>query len=134
MQNEGKDTKGRSYDQIAKDGSTSAGSMGAGATGDIGAMPDKSGSAQRAGQGGMQSGGRTDDLLAGGTDDEQSDKGFQSGNQQQGGPDAGMGGLRGGKQGGAGGNRQSGELNQQGIGGQRTTEVDRDEGTSAREP
>lgn len=128
MQQDSKDTKGRSYDQITKDGSTSAGTMGTGATGDVGAMPPDSGSAQRAGQGGMQSGGRTDDLLAGGANDEQSDTGFQSGNQQQGGVDVGLGGMS--RQ----GNRQSGELNQQGIKGKRTTETDRDEGSPAREP
>jgi hypothetical protein len=59
MQNEGKDARGRNYDQTTKDGSTSAGSYGAGATGDIGA-----------GAGGNAQSGptRTDDLLSDGTD------------------------------------------------------------------
>lgn len=88
MQSEGKDAKGRNYHQIT-DGSTSAGSMGAGSTGDVGAIPGPD-----AGQGNQQSGrqdnqqsaqaGRTDDLLAGGSSAEQSDKGFQGQSPQQG--------------------------------------------------
>ena len=35
MQSEGKDAKGRNYDQVTKDGSGSAASMGAGGTGDV---------------------------------------------------------------------------------------------------
>jgi hypothetical protein len=59
MQSEGKDAKGRNYDQATKDGTTSAGSYGAGATGDIGS----------ASGGNEQSGPtRTDDVLSDGSD------------------------------------------------------------------
>lgn len=58
MQSEGHDAKGRNYDQATKDGTTSAGSYGAGATGDIGSA-----------SGNEQSGvTRTDDVLSDGTD------------------------------------------------------------------
>ena len=84
MQSEGKDAKGRNYDQITN-GSTSAGSMGSGSTGEVGAIPGQD-SAQDAKPGNEQSGdaGRTDDLLAGGSSDEASDKGFQGESGQQG--------------------------------------------------
>ena len=126
---QGKDTKGRSYDQITRDGTTSAGSMGTGATGDVGAMP---GSEQSAAQGGAQSGGRTDDLLAGGGQAEQGAQGF-GGGEHPSGLQTGMSGIGKAVQGGPGASCQSGELNQQGTGGQRTTEGDRDQGNSARE-
>src|SRR5438128_3771873 len=35
MQSEGKDAKGRNYDQVTKDGSSAAGTLGAGGTGDV---------------------------------------------------------------------------------------------------
>ena len=38
MQSEGKDAKGRNYDQVTKNGTSSAGSMGAGGTGDAGKL------------------------------------------------------------------------------------------------
>ena len=84
MQSEGKDAKGRNYDQITN-GSTSAGSMGAGSTGDVGAMPGPD-SQQAAKPADAQGGeaGRTDDLLAGGSGEEQSDKGFKGEAGQQG--------------------------------------------------
>lgn len=84
MQSEGKDAKGRNYHQIT-DGSTSAGSMGAGSTGDVGALPGPDAGPDAA-QGNQQSAqaGRTDDLLAGGSSAEQSDKGFQGRSAQQG--------------------------------------------------
>lgn len=86
-QNESQDSKGRSWDQITA-GTTSAATMGAGSTGEVGAKADGRGSAQRQDKGAMQQGGqgsagRTDDLLAGGSNEEQSDKGFK-GNQQSG--------------------------------------------------
>jgi hypothetical protein len=126
---QGKDKQGRSYDQVTRGGSTSAGSMGAGATGDVGAMP---GSEQSATAGGSHSGGRTDDLLAGSAQAEQDGKGF-AGGEHPSELQTGMSGIGNAGKGAAGASRQSGELNQQGIGGQRTTEVDRDEGNSARE-
>jgi hypothetical protein len=61
MQSEGKDAKGRNYDQVTKDGTSSAGTLGTGGTGDIGrgsgtnAQSDTGGNLQR---------GRTDDLLS----------------------------------------------------------------------
>ncbi len=76
--NEGKDVKGRSWDQITK-GTTSAATMGAGATGDVGASAERKSVVQQGSQqqGGQGSAGRTDDLLAGGSDDEQADQGFK---------------------------------------------------------
>lgn len=68
-QNEGKEDKGRSLEQLTG-GSTSAATMGAGATGEVAA--DKP-----AGAAGQAGAGRTDDLLAGGSAAEQADKGFQ---------------------------------------------------------
>jgi len=90
-QNEGKDVKGRSWDQVT-DGTTSAATMGAGATGEVGASAERKDPAQRQGDGAMQQGsrgsqaGRTDDLLAGGANDEQSDRGFQGDGNRQSGP------------------------------------------------
>ena len=88
MQKEGNDPKGRSWDQVT-DGTTSAATMGAGSTGEVGASAECKDPAQRQGDGAMQQGGqgskagRTDDLLAGGADDEQSDLGFQGGGNSQ---------------------------------------------------
>jgi hypothetical protein len=64
MQSEGKDAKGRNYDQVTKDGSTSAGTYGTGGTGDVGSMGG-------AGEGGkVQGETRTDDLLSPAPDEE----------------------------------------------------------------
>lgn len=90
-QNEGKDVKGRSWDQVT-DGTTSAATMGAGSTGEVGASAEGKDRAQRQRDDAMQQGGqgsqagRTDDLLAGGSNDEQSDRGFQGGGNRQSGP------------------------------------------------
>ena len=106
MQGEGKDAKGRNYDQITKDGTSSAGSMGTGGTGDIG----KTGAGVQpgSGQGSQQSGaaGRTDDLLAGNTADQEADQGFaaESGKELQ----TGLEGI-GNRTGSGAGNRQSGK-------------------------
>ncbi|MGF6272479.1 hypothetical protein ABIB38_000835 [Massilia sp. UYP11] len=87
-QDEGKDVKGRSWDQVTG-GTTSAATMGAGATGEVGASAERNDPARRQGDGAMQQGGqgsqagRTDDLLAGGSNDEQSDEGFRSGANRQ---------------------------------------------------
>lgn len=104
MQSEGKDAKGRNYHQIT-DGSTSAASMGAGSTGDVGAIPgpDQAEGSQQSGQPGNQQAGdagRTDDLLAGGSNAEQSDKGFKGEAGQQGGQAAAATGNRQSDQGG----------------------------------
>jgi hypothetical protein len=64
MQSEGKNAKGRNYDQATKGGSSSVGSMGAGGTGDIGRMSGD------AGAGNAQSETRTDDWLSRGSEEE----------------------------------------------------------------
>lgn len=111
-----KDTKGRSWDQVT-DGTTSAATMGAGATGEVGPSAERKDPAQGQQQGSQQQGGqgsagRTDDLLAGGANDEQSDQGFQ-----------------------ARGNRQTGDsANRQGEQGASTTDDEQyDQGTARRE-
>jgi hypothetical protein len=109
MQSEGKDAKGRNYDQVTQDGTSSAAGMGAGATGDVGAMGGP-GADQGAGQGSRQSASRTDDLLA--TSNEEADQAF-AGGSQGGLVQTGMEGI--GKGGGAGrqsdqpANQQSGQ-------------------------
>jgi hypothetical protein len=57
MQSEGKDAKGRNYGQVTKDGTSAAGTLGAGGTGD-------SGTSARSDTGGNLQKGRTDDLLS----------------------------------------------------------------------
>lgn len=90
-----KDSRGRSWDQITKDGTSSAGSMGVGGTGDSGKL---------SGEGSQQSAGRTDDLLDDGSSQDDG-KGFSGSGGKV---DTGLEGM--GKQGGgAQGNRQSGE-------------------------
>ncbi|MFC0252140.1 hypothetical protein [Massilia consociata] len=139
MQSEGKDAKGRNYDQVTRDGSSSAGSMGVGGTGDIGAMPD---------QGSQQSASRSDDLLAGDTTHQEADQAFGS-NANAGQLQTGMEGI--GKRSDAAGNRQSGQqasqqsgqpaarqggMEQQGSGAMPTTGTDPDQydqGTAAPE-
>ncbi|MGX4642600.1 hypothetical protein [Massilia sp. SYSU DXS3249] len=120
------DAQGRSWDQITKNGTSSAGSMGVGGTGDSGKL-------DRQGQG-QQSATRTDDLLTDGSDQDASGEGFHSSGGRV---ETGLEGM-GSKSGSGAGNRQaagqSGAMNQQGnAGGMRSTETDRDEGNSARE-
>lgn len=64
MQSEGKNPKGRSYDQVTKDGSSSAGTMGTGGTGGIGRMSGDTN------PGNSQSETRTDDWLSRGNEEE----------------------------------------------------------------
>jgi hypothetical protein len=97
MQSEGQDAKGRNYDQVTKDGSTSAGSYGAGSTGDIGNMG-------AAPAGNVQRETRTDDLLSPAPDQEIG-QGFAPG-EQAGELDTGLGGI-GNLATGNAGNRQS---------------------------
>jgi hypothetical protein len=59
MQSEGKDAKGRNYDQVTKDGTSSAGSLGVGGTG----TADRGTNAQSDTGGNLQQG-RADDLLS----------------------------------------------------------------------
>jgi hypothetical protein len=101
MQSEGKDAKGRNYDQVTKDGSTSAGSYGTGATGDVGGM----GSAAQSGQGNLQRATRTDDLLSPAPDEEVGQGGFAPG-EEAGELQTGLGGI-GSLATGNAGNRQS---------------------------
>jgi hypothetical protein len=102
-QDDKKDVQGRSMDQITQNGTSSAGSMGVGGTGDSG---------RQQGGGNQQAAGRTDDLLDFGS--EMGDKGFSSeGGQVQ----TGLEGI-GNRTGSAKGNRQSdqqGGQNQQGT-------------------
>jgi len=111
MQNEGKE-KGRDLYQKTHDGTTSAGSMGTGSTGHVGT---KEGYDEAAHTGGMQSGGRTDDLLAGGSEADQNDQGFASG-ERTGELQTGMGDM-GSLTGGSRGNRQEGDAQPGGMGG-----------------
>jgi hypothetical protein len=57
-QNDGKPAKGRSYEQVTKDGTSSAGTMGTGGTGDVGRMSGETAA------GNAQSDTRTDDWLS----------------------------------------------------------------------
>ena len=91
-QDDKKHAKGRSWDQITKDGTSSAGSMGVGGTGD---SKLKGGASE-------QSAGRTDDLLDDGTSNA-GDQGFSSGGGRIDTGLEGMGNLTGGTK----GNRQS---------------------------
>jgi len=114
MQSEGKDAKGRNYDQLTKDGSSSAGTMGSGATGDIGRMSGDvdtgtPGNAREGGAGGAQSDARTDDLLSSDADDERR-QGYRP--SEPGAVETGLEGV-GNKVGGNPGNRQSNKDGQQ---------------------
>ncbi|MGZ3276458.1 MAG: hypothetical protein ACXU8Z_22065 [Caulobacteraceae bacterium] len=97
MQSEGEDAKGRNYDQVTKDGSSSAASMGTGGTGDVGRMSGE------AAAGNAQSDTRTDDLLDRGADQERG-QGFRP--SQPGAVETGLEGI-GNKIGGNPGNRQA---------------------------
>jgi hypothetical protein len=97
MQSEGKDVKGRNYDQVTKDGGSSAATMGSGGTGDIGRMSGD------AGAGSAQSDVRTDDLLAGDAEEERR-QGYRP--SEPGAVETGLEGV-GNKVGGDPGNRQS---------------------------
>lgn len=87
------DAKGRSWDQVTKNGTSSAGSMGAGGTGDK--MPAQGGS--------QQSATRTDDLLTDGSDQDTGAEGFASSGGRV---ETGLENIRS-KSSGSAGNRQS---------------------------
>jgi hypothetical protein len=99
-QNEGKDAKGRSYEQVTKDGSSSAATMGTGGTGDVGRMSGETAA------GSAQSETRTDDWLSR-EPERESEQGFRPSD-----PEAiktgmeGIGKLSGNQSGGKTGNRQ----------------------------
>lgn len=111
MQNEGKE-KGRDLYQKTHDGTTSAGSMGTGATGHVGTKEGYDEAAHAGGS--QQSGGRTDDLLSDGSDAQLDDRGFAS--QGAGELQTGMGDM--GSLSRGGGNRQQqGDAQPGGLGG-----------------
>jgi len=89
MQSEGKDAKGRNYDNVTKDGSTSIGTLGAGGTADVGRMAE-AGNNQLAGGGNAQADSRTDDLLSDGSARDRGD-GFVG--EEAGELQTGMGGI-----------------------------------------
>jgi hypothetical protein len=108
MQSEGKDAKGRNYDQVTKDGTGSIGSVGAGGTGDkvgdnAGAVPGQGPIAAGASAGNLQQDVRTDDLLSDGSD---SDRGQGFVGEEAGELQTGMAGI-GSLSTGNAGNRQS---------------------------
>jgi hypothetical protein len=81
--NKDQDVKGRNWDQLTT-GTTSVATMGAGSTGDVAGSGSKQAapgtnteSENETAGGGLQQLGRTDDLLAGGSTEEQADEGFQ---------------------------------------------------------
>jgi hypothetical protein len=134
--NDKQDAQGRSWDQITKDGTSSAGSMGVGGTGDSGKL-DRQGQGQQSESrtsDTRKSPTRTDDLLTDGCDQDADGDAFHSSGGRV---ETGLEGI-GNMTGGGARNRQSagqtGGPNQQGnASGMRTTETDRDEGNSARE-
>jgi len=112
MQSEGKDAKGRSFDQVARDGTSSSGTLGTGGTGDIGRA---SGTNAQSDTGGNLQRGRTDDLLSNDADrDSEGYVGEEAGELQ-----TGLGGI-GSLSTGNAGSRQSGGA----------SEPDSDEGAS----
>jgi hypothetical protein len=101
MQSEGKDAKGRNYDQVTKDGSTSIGTLGAGGTASTG------GGASQAGQPGNMQEARTDDLLSDGSEDDRGD-GYR--HEEAGELQTGMGGIGSLSTGNAGSRQSDSEL------------------------
>ena len=102
MQSEGKDAKGRSYDQVTKDGTSSAGTLGTGGTGDSGRA---SGTNARSDTGGNLQRGRTDDLLSNDADrDSEGYVGEEAGELQ-----TGLGGMGSLSTGNAGSRQSEGE-------------------------
>jgi len=110
MQSEGKDAKGRNYDNVTKQGSTSIGTLGAGGTSDVGRMAE-AGNNQLAGSGTAQADVRTDDLLSDGSDQDRGDGfiGEEAGELQTG--MAGIGSL---STGNAGSRQSAGEVQPEG--------------------
>lgn len=84
MQSEGKDAKGRNYNQVTKDGTSSAGTLGVGGTGTAprgtNAQSDTGGNLQK---------GRTDDLLS--NDADRDSEGFVG--EEAGELQTGLGGI-----------------------------------------
>ena len=102
MQGEGKDAKGRKYDQGTKDGTSSAGTLGTGGTGDTGRA---SGTNAQSDTGGNLQRGRTDDLLSNDADrDSEGYVGEEAGELQ-----TGLGGMGSLSTGNAGSRQSEGE-------------------------
>ena len=126
--NDKTDVHGRSWDQATKNGSSSAGSMGAGGTGDSGKLAQ--GQGQQSDK--HPAATRTDDVLSDGSDQDASGEAFHSsGGKVQ----TGLEGI-GSMSGGGAGNRQSsgqpGGPAQQDEGDTRASGTGRDEGMPAR--
>jgi hypothetical protein len=107
MQSEGRDAKGRNYDQVTKDGTSSAGTLGTGGTGDIGRA---SGTNAQSDTGGNLQRGRTDDLLS---DDADRDSGGYVG-EEAGELQTGLGGIGSLSTGNAGSRQSEGDAEQGG--------------------
>jgi hypothetical protein len=103
MQSEGKDAKGRNYDQVTKDGTSAAGTVGAGGTGEAGTNA-------RADTGGNLQKGRTDDLLSG--DAERDSEGYVG--EEAGELQTGLGGIGSLSTGNAGSRQSEGDAEQGG--------------------
>lgn len=102
MQSEGKNTKGRDYDRVTKDGTSAAGTLGVGGTG-------ATGTSARSDTGGNLQKGRTDDLLSG--DAERDSEGYVG--EEAGELQTGLGGI-GSLSTGNAGSRQSADEAEQG--------------------
>lgn len=120
------DAQGRSWDQVTKNGTSSAGSMGAGGTGDSGKLDQQ-------GQG-QQSATRTDDLLTDGCDQDTAGDAFHSsGGRVETGLE-GIGSMTGGNPGNRQSSPQSGGQGQQGnASGTSATQSRRDDSSPERE-
>jgi hypothetical protein len=84
MQSEGKDAKGRDYNQVTKDGTSSAGTLGVGGTGTA-----PQGTSAQSDTGGNLQKGRADDLLS--NDAERDSEGFVG--EEAGELQTGLGGI-----------------------------------------
>ena len=106
-----KEVHGRKYDQLTRNGTSSAGSMGTDSTGDLLGQGTTAGSQQAGRQGGSASGVRIDDLLSDGCDADTNGEGYNSESTAE--LQTGMGGI-GSLSGSGAGNRQSGSGTQPG--------------------
>lgn len=96
MANDNKSGLGRTYDQVTKDGSSSAATMGTGGTGNTGSESGKGGAQQA--DGGNAQAARTDDLLSDGSEKERNGFVGQGPGELETGMD-GIGSVNGGKPG-----------------------------------
>lgn len=77
------DKQGRKWDQLTKDGTSSAATMGTGGTGRTGTDEGYDEAANTPWNGSQQAAGRTDDLLSDGGDADRDGQGFAGGNRSQ---------------------------------------------------